>query len=78
LHWHYPLDKPHFLGGRSCGAIRQGDFKLIQFFDDGALELYDLKSDPGETANLAARMPARAKELRQSLETWRRGLPAVI
>jgi len=78
LHWHYPLDKPHFLGGRSSGAIRQGDFKLIQFFDDGALELYDLKSDPGETANLAARMPARVKELRQSLETWRRGLPAVI
>jgi arylsulfatase A-like enzyme len=78
LHWHYPLDKPHFLGGRSSGAIRQGGFKLIEFFDDGALELYDLKNDPGEATNLATRMPARAQELRRSLERWRRGLPAVL
>jgi len=40
LHWHYPLDEPHFLGGRSSGAIRDGDWKLIEFFDSGEKELY--------------------------------------
>jgi len=34
LYWHYPLAKPHFLGGKSGGAIREGDWKLIEFFDD--------------------------------------------
>jgi arylsulfatase A-like enzyme len=78
LHWHYPLEKPHFLGGRSAGAIRQGDFKLIEFFDDGTIELYNLKDDPGETTNLAARMPVRAAALRRALARWRSELPAVL
>ncbi|REK22342.1 MAG: DUF4976 domain-containing protein [Planctomycetota bacterium] len=83
LYWHYPLAKPHFLGGRSSGAIRQGEWKLIEHFDVAAdavdrLELYDLKSDGGETRNLVADEPARAARLREALATWRREVGAEV
>ena len=76
LCWHYPLDKPHFLGGRSAGAIRKGDWKLIEFFDTGHVELYNLKDDLGEANDLAAAMPERARELRKMLADWRRSVAA--
>jgi len=71
LYWHYPLAKPHFLGGRSAGAIRHGDWKLIEFFDDGAAELYNLADDISEKYNLADKMPAKTTELRKRLAKWR-------
>ena len=71
LYWHYPLEKPHFLGGRSSGAIRQGDWKLIEFFDTGAIELYNLKADIAENKNLAAAQPEKAAAILQALKTWR-------
>ena len=71
LFWHYPLEKPHFLGGRSSGAIRQGDWKLIELFDTGERELYNLADDVGEQRNLADRMPERVAKLREKLEAWR-------
>jgi hypothetical protein len=46
------------------GAIRAGDFKLIEFFDDMRVELYNLREDIGEQRNLAAQMPKKADELR--------------
>jgi len=76
LVWHYPLDKPHFLGGRSAGAIRRGNFKLIESYDTGTVELYDLSQDIGETHDLAGRMPERAAELRARLKQWREQVPA--
>lgn len=71
LYWHYPLNKPHFLGGRSSGAIREGDWKLIEFFDDHTVELYNLAEDIGEQNNLAAALPEKAARLRQQLADWR-------
>ena len=71
LAWHYPLDRPHFLGGFSGGAIRDGDYKLIQRFETGALELYQLKDDPGESNNLAATLPAKTTQLASQLREWR-------
>jgi arylsulfatase A-like enzyme len=71
LYWHYPLAKPHFLGGRSAGAIRRGDWKLIEFFDDGAAELYNLADDISEKHNLADKMPAKTTDLRKRLAKWR-------
>lgn len=72
LYWHYPLAKPHFLGGRSSGAIRHGDFKLIEFYDTGKVELYNLRNDVGEQRDLASAMPDKISELRQMLDTWRK------
>jgi len=78
LVWHYPLDQPHFLGGRSAGAIRSGNLKLIEFYDTGTIELYDLSQDIGETHDLAGRMPERAAELRTRLKRWREQIPASV
>jgi arylsulfatase A len=69
--WHYPLEKPHFLGGVSAGAIRDQNWKLIELFDTGELELYDLDQDPSETRNLAAEHPERAQQLLAKLKSWR-------
>jgi arylsulfatase A-like enzyme len=71
LFWHYPLQKPHFLGGRSSGAVRAGDFKLIEFFDTGAVELYNVAEDPGETRDLAAQSPDEVARMKALLERLR-------
>ncbi|HIJ52091.1 MAG TPA: sulfatase [Planctomycetes bacterium] len=71
LYWHYPLKKPHFLGGRSSGAIRDGSFKLIEFFDKDEVELYNLADDVAEKHNLAEKMPTKASELKKRLTAWR-------
>jgi len=72
MYWHYPLEKPHFLGGRSSGAIRQGAWKLIEFFDTGTFELYNLSEDIGEEHDLAAKMPEKVSELYKMLTDWRK------
>jgi len=74
LYWHYP----HYSnqGGKPSGAIRQGDYKLIEFYEDGKLELYNLKDDIGEKTDLASRMPQNAKKLHAMLEAWRKAVGA--
>lgn len=76
FYWHYPLAERHFLGGRSSGAIRIGDWKLIEFFDNGEKELYNLKEDLSETANLVTKHPEKVKELQEKLEQWRKEVNA--
>jgi arylsulfatase A-like enzyme len=78
FYWHYPLEKPHFLGGRSAGAIRKGNFKLIEFFDTGQLELYNLADDISERHNLTSEMPDKANELKKRLAKWRTEVGAKI
>jgi arylsulfatase A-like enzyme len=72
LFWHYPLEKPHFLGGRSGGAIRSGNRKLIEFYDSGQCELYDLAADPSETKNLASASPDEVSRLRNRFAEWKK------
>jgi arylsulfatase A len=72
IYWHYP----HYHHSRPAGAIREGRWKLIEFYEDGKLELYDLASDLGEKKNLAAEMPQKAAELRKKLAQWRRSVKA--
>jgi len=77
LFWHYPHYQHYQLGGTTpYGAIRKGDFKLIEFFDDMRVELYNLRDDIGEQHNLAARMPAKVEELRARLHAWRKEVGA--
>jgi arylsulfatase A len=78
LYWHYPLKKPHFLGGRSAGAIRQGDFKLIEFFDNGEVELYNLTEDVSEKYNLVEELPEKAAEMQKRLIEWQRDIGAKV
>lgn len=53
------------------GVIQAGDWKLMEFFEDGHLELYNLRNDIGETKNLAAEMPEKAGELHKKMLAWR-------
>ncbi len=76
LYWHYP--HYHTGGATPSGAIRDGDFKLIEFFEDGRLELYNLKEDIGETKNLAPAMPQKAADLHANLDRWRRAVNAQL
>lgn len=71
LYWHYPRAEPYRIGGRSGGAIREGGYKLIEFFDVDEVELYDLHEDIGESKNLAPLMPDRVAAMRGMLADWR-------
>lgn len=72
LCWHYP----HYHRTKPYGAIRMGDWKLIEFFEDGNVELFDLKSDPWEKNDLAKKHPERAAELLGQLVAWRKSVGA--
>ena len=74
LFWHYP----HYSnqGGRPGGVVRDGSFKLIEFYESGYLELYDLSATPGETRNLATEMPDRANGMARQLSEWRKSVNA--
>jgi arylsulfatase A-like enzyme len=74
LFWHYPHYHPG--GATPYGAVRRGDLKLIESYEDGSLELYDLARDAGESENLAGRRPDAARELRDLLAEWRRSVGA--
>ncbi len=74
IYWHYPLAKPHFLGGRSSGAIRAGNWKLIESYETGDLQLFNLAADESEIKDLSSEMPKVSAELQAKLKTWRRGL----
>ncbi|MBG87667.1 MAG: hypothetical protein CMO80_12300 [Verrucomicrobiales bacterium] len=76
LYWHYPLDRPHFLGGFSGGAIRDGDWKLIERFEEGKIELYSLAKDPSEESDLSEQQPAKVRELKTKLLQWREQISA--
>ena len=63
-------------GGSPSGAVREGDYKLIEFFEDSRLELYNLANDIGEKHDLAAEMPDLAARLRKMLHDWRGAVDA--
>jgi arylsulfatase A len=76
LFWHYPHYSDQ--GGKPAGAVRLGDWKLIEFYEDGWLELFNLAADPGEQRNLVRRERAKAKMLHNLLADWRRSVDAVM
>jgi arylsulfatase A-like enzyme len=81
LYWHFPgyLEadiKKGIWRTTPAGSIRSGDWALIEFFEDGRLELYNLKDDIGQTKNLAASNPAMRDELHQMLVQWRKEVNA--
>ncbi|MEX2308408.1 MAG: sulfatase [Pirellulales bacterium] len=79
IFWHFP----GYLGAGAnlwrttpVGAVRSGDWKLLEFFEDGRLELYNLKQDVGEQHNLAATDAEKAHELHAKLVGWRNAVGA--
>lgn len=80
LYWHYPhysnqsANAGHL--NQPGAAIRQGDYKLIEFYQDNHVELYDLKNDLSEQHDLARSRPEKAAQLRQKLAAWRQAVGA--
>lgn len=76
IFWHYP----HYgnQGGTPGSSVRIGDWKLIEFFEDGRLELYNLAEDIGEDHDLAAERPLVAAEMHEQLVRWRESVEARI
>ena len=75
LYWHYP----HYninAGSMPGGAIRSGDWKLIEFFETGRRELFKVGTEPGESANLIEQNPEVARALAAKLESWRQAVGA--
>jgi len=76
IYWHYP--HYHSAGIGPCGAVRSGDYKLIEWFDESIcgpgnkFELYNLKDDIGEQKNLAKEMPEKVEQLKGMLADWRK------
>jgi arylsulfatase A-like enzyme len=69
LYWHYP--HYHAGGDSPYGAVRAGRWKLIEFYEEMRVELYDLESDLGESVNLAEQNSAKRDQLRELLHRWR-------
>ena len=68
IYWHYP--HYHGSGSKPSGAIRAGDYKLIEWYEDNSVELYNLKEDIGEKNDLSTKMPEKAAELQRLLHRW--------
>jgi arylsulfatase A-like enzyme len=68
LYWHYP----HYSnqGGIPGGAIRTGDYKLVERYEDGRVHLYDLSKDLGEQNDVATEQPDRVAKMRAELHGW--------
>jgi arylsulfatase A-like enzyme len=88
IYWHFPAylqsysvwkeQRDPLFRSRPCGIIRVGDYKLHQYFEDGGLELYNLKDDIGETRNLAQTFPEKTQELLKQMEAWREEIGAPV
>ena len=74
LYWHYP----HYSnqGGIPGGAIRTGDYKLFERYEDGRVHLYNLKEDIGEKTDLASAQPERVAAMRKKLHAWYKDVDA--
>jgi len=76
LYWHYP--HYHGSGWTPGGAIRKGDWKLIEFWEYDDVELYDLSKDIGEQNDLSSQHPEKVRELQLALDKWRMNIHAVM
>ncbi len=74
LYWHMP----HYTnqGSRPAGAVREGDWKLIEHYEDGRVELFHLATDPGEASDRAGTEPKIAADLQAKLAAWRKTVGA--
>ncbi len=74
LYWHYP--HYHTEGATPFSSVRDGDWKLIYFYETGKKELYNLKTDPGELNDVAAKETKIAETLYEKIKSWKRKVGA--
>ncbi len=76
MFWHSPVGRPASTGDTNCSVIREGDWKLLEFYDEDRVELYNVVDDPYETADLSEKEPDRAAELLKKIQVWKREISA--
>ena len=77
IFWHFPHYSNH--GGQSPGgAIRSGPYKLLEYFENGSIQLFNLDEDIGEQVNLVDREPETARGLLAELHAWRKRVDATM
>ena len=76
IFWHYP----HYgnQGGAPGAAVRRGNWKLIEWYEDNSVELFNLAADIGETTNLSAQEPQRVASLQAELHAWQKQVGAKL
>lgn len=77
LYWHSPRARPHSTGDHNCTAVRVGKYKLIDYYDQQKLELYNLEKDPYEEDNLADKMPELTQKLLNQINDWKKSVHAI-
>jgi uncharacterized sulfatase len=75
LHWHYPH---YYETTTPVSAIREGDWKLLEYFEDSRRELFNLRDDPQEMRDLAAAQPEKTAQLSRQLAAWRKNVGAKL
>jgi arylsulfatase A len=75
LYWHFPHYSNHGMQSPG-GAIRMGPYKLIEYFENHTVQLYDLENDIAEAHDLSQEHPDKVKELQAKLKSWRESLNA--
>jgi arylsulfatase A len=75
IYWHFPHYSNHGLQSPG-GAVRCGDYKLIEYFENNTVQLFNLKDDLGEQHDLAHVEPETAARLRRMLHRWRASVSA--
>ena len=70
IYWHFPHYSNHSMQSPG-GAIRAGDFKLLEYFENNTVQLFNLKADIGEQNDLSKEQPERVAQLRSMLHAWR-------
>jgi len=77
IYWHFPHYSNHGMQSPG-GAIRLGDYKLLEYFENSTVQLFNLKDDPGEQNDLAKTEPKKARELLRMLHSWRKDVSAQV
>jgi arylsulfatase A len=75
IYWHFPHYSNHGMQSPG-GAIRYGDYKLLEYYENGTIQLFNLAEDIGEQNDLSESEPAKAQELREMLHKWRESINA--
>lgn len=70
FYFHSPLGRPGSTGDTNASAVIQGDWKLIDWFDEKRVELFNLREDVGEQHDLSTKHPEKLKELESKLQAW--------
>ncbi|QZT37900.1 sulfatase [Halosquirtibacter xylanolyticus] len=78
IFWHSPVPRPQSTGDESCTAVRKGDYKLIEWYDKGIVELYNITNDIGEESDLSKEDPDKVKELLTEVKVWRNEVDAYM